>query len=1031
VKLIKTVSLEYREGNSDKVYEVDLCEVGTGQFVVNFRYGRRGSTLREGTKTPDSLSRSAAEEIFDNLVLSKTTKGYRDAAALESSSLEDDVVSSNDDDSPLDPRRQSVLNRLSEGHESKSTWRLSRAVWRAGEMRLKPAEPLLLTLISSGDAMLDYCIVWSLGRCGSVQCLPALRQLEADRDRPDSVRRIAAVALFELFDDNDRQRALTDCFASLPSELAELVQNGPAKALSDAIAVVLDGGDSHAFQVLDILYLINNQFTQPALLELIKTAPLKPNYFQPIRHIFKASELRADGEFFGHIAYRFETARSNFRMRSDFDYVYSRQAKPTLGPHATNAFSTQTRNYLRRRIWRTLQRLGELQSADYVVLAVGVLLPISDNDAAGIREESRYDWQSGNYSTIHFDRYASFWAFNQILYGNSPRYEPDPSRRFFQCRTGYEPGGRVPEEREESFPRLWEQNPKVVVTLLERSCCHDVHRFAVKILRDCEEFCQELHLDSLLNFLRSVYDVTTELGFEIARQRYDSDNPDTELVLALANCGFEPARQQARQWITEQKTILFKDSDFVVALIASPQADTREFARETLRTVMLLEPFAQVIIGRLFAMLQSLGDDDGLIARDVAETLLRVFTSQLRKIGVEVIRDLLRHTLPELQRFAGEIVLTHDTLSKRPQDDLLQSLLDAGHPEVRVIGVQIVGQLPDYDLKNNVELLLSLTRHRHADIRDAIRATVSRLAQSDTSFGRRIAEQLIEALLVPGAPEGVPSHTARVLREDLSEYLASVSAATVSKLLRSRSAPAQDIGGLLLPTNVKVEDLGVDEIVKLADHQVLSIREASWKMCNESVERMCADAETFSRMANSKWDDSRRFAFQFIRDHFVEKELLTPRVVIGICDSIQPDVQQFGHELVTRVFQDEHGEEYVLKLSEHPTEPMQLFASNFLEQHVGDSPDRLGQLAPYFVSVLSRVNKGRVSKRRAYRFLEHEALKSENAAEIVTSILARQSATSAIQDKAIAIETMVKIHAKWPSISVPTRVRPVEVRRGV
>ena len=39
MKLIKQTSLHFREGNSDKVYEIDLCEVGADAYVVNFRYG--------------------------------------------------------------------------------------------------------------------------------------------------------------------------------------------------------------------------------------------------------------------------------------------------------------------------------------------------------------------------------------------------------------------------------------------------------------------------------------------------------------------------------------------------------------------------------------------------------------------------------------------------------------------------------------------------------------------------------------------------------------------------------------------------------------------------------------------------------------------------------------------------------------------------------------------------------------------------------------------------------------------------------
>lgn len=347
------------------------------------------------------------------------------------------------------------------------------------------------------------------------------------------------------------------------------------------------------------------------------------------------------------------------------------------------------------------------------------------------------------------------------------------------------------------------------------------------------------------------------------------------------------------------------------------------------------------------------------------------------------------------------------------------------------MGVRIIGQLPEEVLKNSLELLVALTRHQLEDVRQAIRPVVARLAQSEAEFGQKIAARLLDELLIPGAPEGVPTHTARVLREDLRAHLSGVSAEMVWRLLQSRSAPAQEVGGDLLATNVRLEDLSVEAIVKLGHHEILSVREACWKMCNAGVDQLRTEPEVAVKLIDSRWEDTRQFAFRFFRDNFSEDGVLSPSLLIGICDSIRPDVQQFGREMITRVFAEDHGEEYVLKLSEHPTESMQLFASNFLEQHAQKDPAKLQQLSPYFVSVLSQVNKGRVAKSRVFRFLEREAMKSETAAEVVAEILTRQSATVAIGDKAHTIEIMTKIHEKYPAISLPIQVQPVKVRGGV
>ena len=70
------ITLHHREGASDKIYEVTLAPEGDG-FVVHVAYGRRGSTLNTGSKTPRPVPLDEAKSIFDRLIRSKLGKGYR------------------------------------------------------------------------------------------------------------------------------------------------------------------------------------------------------------------------------------------------------------------------------------------------------------------------------------------------------------------------------------------------------------------------------------------------------------------------------------------------------------------------------------------------------------------------------------------------------------------------------------------------------------------------------------------------------------------------------------------------------------------------------------------------------------------------------------------------------------------------------------------------------------------------------------------------------------------------------------------
>jgi bifunctional non-homologous end joining protein LigD len=72
---LANVTLYYREGSSDKVYQCSIEPAGE-RFVVNFAYGRRGTTLNLGTKTNVPVEYEDAKRIFDKLVKEKTAKGY-------------------------------------------------------------------------------------------------------------------------------------------------------------------------------------------------------------------------------------------------------------------------------------------------------------------------------------------------------------------------------------------------------------------------------------------------------------------------------------------------------------------------------------------------------------------------------------------------------------------------------------------------------------------------------------------------------------------------------------------------------------------------------------------------------------------------------------------------------------------------------------------------------------------------------------------------------------------------------------------
>src|SRR6266404_8846348 len=72
---MEQVTLYFRRGSSDKLYQASI-EQQNGAYIVNYAYGRRGTTLQTGTKTQSPVSYEEAKRIFDKLVNEKTAKGY-------------------------------------------------------------------------------------------------------------------------------------------------------------------------------------------------------------------------------------------------------------------------------------------------------------------------------------------------------------------------------------------------------------------------------------------------------------------------------------------------------------------------------------------------------------------------------------------------------------------------------------------------------------------------------------------------------------------------------------------------------------------------------------------------------------------------------------------------------------------------------------------------------------------------------------------------------------------------------------------
>lgn len=1059
MKLIKRTALNFQDDRSDKVYEVDLCQVSENLYAVNFRYGRRGANLKEGTKTDTPVPLAQAEKVFDKLVAEKVKKGYREAASDAPNVA---------DAAPAATREEAILNNIAAGGSRK--WPLERAIWRAGELKIAEAGPLLINLIGTGKSLRDYCIAWSLGWCGGEGAVEALTRVYRNAATAEFVRRIAFEGLLKLADEEGRSHLRSAIIGLLPVELRELARNGSAEEFSAALKTYLDSEDSKRFAVLDTVYQIDNECVRSALLDILRTAPFKPNYFKQIRHIFKMAEYRHDAEVFAIIADRLEREQAMYRSNSYGVYIPGggylkkidwKQNKKTNqyeavkchefqdemeSPNARIAYNSNTREYLLRRVWRSLKQLGEEGDADYVNMAVSILLQYVDSDAEAVLQSTYYQWNYSNWTRVEsgtaaWDVFAGYLTFNRILYENSPRYVYLTNSKAWRCKEGYKPGDPEPEVREEAFPEVWEQNPDRLLQLLLESNCRPVHHFAVKALKACPQFLAGIDVSTVVKIIDRPYEVTAELGVNLAIQNgYHRYPTHREVILAVVNCVFQGGRETAYSWLEQQRYRILEDSEFIAALVTSLYGDTRQFARLVLSASIISDRTAKVLIGRIIAHLLAFETTSlvptyiSILAGDIVEILLFCFPAQLRSLGFGVVLDLLRHPIAEIQELGARILLNHEISAANLPPELIESLIESPYEQIRGIGIRLFGQLSDEILTGDKRvLILGMAVNALADIRNAIEPVIQRLAAVNPEFSAQLAAEFIDVLMLPERYERVHAYLVNLLREDLPGWMPAIDREKAGLLLKNKSSAAQELGGFVLMINCAnwAAEFDTIEIVKLASHEILSVREAARQMLLQKLDAIRANSQEILsavRMLEAKWQDSREFAARIFRTE-LSAEDWTPEVMVSLCDSIREDVRQFGRDLVIRYFQNECGHDYLLKFSEHPSADMQLFATNYLESYAASNPDRIRELAPFFVAVLSRVNKGRVAKQRVFAFLDGEAQKSEEAAKIVAEILTRQSATIAIADKATAIQTMLKIRKIYPQLELPIQVKPVlEVR---
>ncbi len=188
-------------------------------------------------------------------------------------------------------------------------------------------------------------------------------------------------------------------------------------------------------EVIEELWEGTDVFTRTTLLEVLREVPLEYGPWKAIKKIFKKAEERGDTEVFAAIAVRIDIQASSSVYRSYH------------GP------SLQTLQYMRRRAWRYLRRIGQTFPAIYPDVAIDFLVAYP--------HLSRWQLQDT-------------WIAAHIL--------AHEGGRFNRNRCLSIPGNKSVQKMR-AYPDHWRRSPRPLFSLLERASADLVLEFAIDGLK--------------------------------------------------------------------------------------------------------------------------------------------------------------------------------------------------------------------------------------------------------------------------------------------------------------------------------------------------------------------------------------------------------------------------------------------------------------------------------------------------------------------------------------------------------------------
>ncbi len=836
-------------------------------------------------------------------------------------------------------------------------------------------EPLLTAL---GQADAEACsILDALGRCGDERAFVAVR--ESAGRKLLSRRRSGVEALIGLGDDEGLATATERVRSELPDGMIAAAESGDVEATVAAMSAVEANRQG---QTADFLYewagLTANATAADAALRWAESQVGidlgRPFVWRYVKSLFKRATLRLDADAFGRLS-RLVDASLNRSRRSVVKSGLTGQSEPTV------ILSSSTRDYLRRRSWRHLRRLAEHLPDRYADHAAALLAAYEPADLAAFSRKSDGDSLSG---TFGMSEWVRSFLVGHVLHGNDPTLEwsgmrwttaVERARQVSRLRSKSRqlpaelpamPTPDTPVDRLSDLQRYYMMMAGAVFTMSPATAWQQIRGFlSGSPIPPALTMTRPPDWKQLAMLLRPSSPEAESASTAVAPSRPEAypelwDASPTAYLRLLARGKVPAFVQFASNAVRERHADVLKSADIddLLEMLHAPLADVAELAAGELRRRLDTAEPSWSLVNRL--------------ARDASEN------------AQSVAHDMLR-------RHPGTWITDADRVTEL----LLCEAADTG----AVAAAVLVEHLADIPTAGRRDLAARLLAILHDPPPQPIEAGPT---EDDEAMFAAAEDPRLDMV-------------ARVLVEALADEIDELLGSAHELLeMTDRSSPLATVAAGVLARRSDAADVaGLDRLLRLADHDVLAVRQSAMQIVRDSSVLWRDDPTPLLSVAEGTWPDSRATALTILLER-VELDRLGVDALQALLDSTLADVRRAAMRAAAGHLEHLDAAELAGRLAEHPGRDVRDFAFDLAAEHLPAGGDSFDRLRPLVAASLYDVTPSRPAKAQAIHAVTRYGLADEQAAQRCAELLFPMTRSEVRADREAAVAALAKIKLYHP-----------------